>query len=442
MSVFRFVFLPLRRVLPLAALALLAACRGRAQTAAVQPPAEAAHAAGLDWSRVTSRDLDIASVFLVARDQGVRPALDSLSVLARGDQQLDLQGHQIAHALGRFAVAQRNHDAAVFAECRPTFLSGCYHGVLEGWLAGHPGADAASLRGLCSSPAMAQLPPYAFRECAHGLGHGLAGMHGHDLFAALPGCDTALATELARRECYDGVFMENVVHSLGNATMNVGDAQAAHHQHARNDRKLLKADDPRFPCDSVSAVHAPSCWAYQPVVFFGAYRDDMTRILRACDAVPAGSRAACYRGIGKQTIGRMPQQPDSVVRVCARASGTHSADCIGGIVEFWVDQEWKADPAFAFCARVPAGMKEACYRAVGERVAWIDPSPAALRTACAAAGAHAAACLTAAQAERAGDALPRAQASAQTSPARAASPAPRPAPPPAPPAQPHHQHAP
>ncbi len=440
MSALRLVFRYVRPVLPLVALALFAACRGRAQSTA-QTTAEATRPAGIDWSQVTSRDPNIASVFLVARDLGVRPALDSLSVLARGDQHLDLQGHQIAHVLGRYAVAQRNYDVAVFAECRPTFLSGCYHGVLEGWLAGRPNADAAALRGLCSQPAMAQLPPYAFRECAHGLGHGLAGMHKHDLFAALPGCDTALATELARRECYDGVFMENVVHSLGNATMNVGDALAAHHQHAGDHRKMLKASDPRFPCDSVSAVHAPSCWAYQPVVFFGAYNDDMTKILQACDAVPAGSRAAGYPGIGKQTNGRMPERPDSVVRVCARASANHAADCIGGIVEFWVDQEWKADSAFAFCTRVPGGMKESCYRAIGERVAWIDPSPAALRATCVAAGLYAATCLTAAENEHADDALARASSASPSASTRAAAPARPRAGPSAPPSQSHH-HAP
>ncbi|HYH82348.1 MAG TPA: hypothetical protein VEX86_21330, partial [Longimicrobium sp.] len=438
MSAFRSTVRRLRLALPLAILSLLGACRGRAQTAEAQRPAE--HA-GIDWSQVTSRDLNIASVFLVARDRGVRPALDSLAVLTRGDPRLDLLGHQVAHAVGRFAVAQRGYDAAVFAECRPTFLSGCYHGVLEGWLAGHPNADAASLRGLCSSAAMAALPPYAFRECAHGLGHGLTAMREHNLFAALPDCDTALSTELARRECYDGVFMENVVHSLGSEQINVGDAAASHHAHRGGDRKLLKAGDPRFPCDSVTATHAPSCWAYQPVVFFGAYNDDMGRILRACDAAPAGSRAACYRGIGKQTIGRMPQRADSVVRVCARASGAHSADCLGGVVEFYVDQEWKADSAFAFCAGVPGGMREACFRAVGERVAWIDPSPEALRTACTAAGPHAAACLAAAQAQRAGDALPRAAAVSPPAARPAASPTRRPpaTPPPAPSA---HNHPP
>jgi hypothetical protein len=415
--------------LPLAASVLFAACRAPAQG-----DAHAQHLdmpRGIDWSQVTSRDLDVASVFLVARDRGVRPALDSLAVLARGDSALDLLGHQLAHALGRYAVAQRGYDAAVFAECRPTFLSGCYHGVLEGWLAGHPGADAASLRGLCASEAISRLPPYAFRECAHGLGHGLTGMHGHDLFAALPDCDVALPTALARRECYDGVFMENVVHSLGTEQFNVGDAMAGHHAHAKDDLKLLRADDPAFPCDSVDASHAPSCWAYQPVVFFGAFHDDMGQILRACDAAPSGSVGACYRGIGKQTIGRIQQDPDSVAHLCA-ASRAHMADCIGGAVEFYVDLEWKADSAFAFCARVPGELKEACYRAVGERAAWIDPSPEALRATCAAAGAYSAACIAAAEAQHAGDALRLAAAS---SPAPAT--APRPAPAPA-----HHAHSP
>jgi len=381
----------LRLALPLAAMMLASACRGRSQTVQAHEPHEPA---GIDWSQVTSRDLNVASVFLVARDRGVRAALDSLAVLARADSTLELMGHQVAHGLGRYAEARSGYDASVFAQCRPTFFSGCYHGVLEGWLAGHPGAGAASLRGLCSSPAMSRLPPYAFRECAHGLGHGLTAMHAHDLFAALPDCDTALTGELARRECYDGVFMENVVHSQGTAAFEVGDAMVERHAHAHGDRRLLKPGDPRFPCDSVSAVHAPSCWAYQPVVFFSAYGGDLGRILRACDAAPAASAGACWRGIGKQTLGRMAEHPDSVVRVCATAA-RHAADCVAGMVEFYVDQEWKADSALAFCARVPAALRDACFRTVGERVAWIDPAPAAVRAAC----AGVAPCIRAAEAE-------------------------------------------
>ena len=418
--------------LTLAALALAGACRGRSPAAHAQE--SAAEPAGIDWSQVTSRDLDIASVFLVARDRGVRAALDSLSVLVRADPQLEPLGHQVAHGLGRYAVSRRGYDAAVFAECRPVFFSGCYHGVLEGWLAGHPGATAASLRGLCSSAAMGRLPPYAFRECAHGLGHGLTAMHGHDLFAALPDCDVALPGELARRECYDGVFMENVVHGQGTIAFDVRDAPAAHHAHGGHEPALLKPADPAFPCDSVDAVHAPSCWAYQPMVFFGAFHGDLGRILRACDAAPPASAGACWRGIGKQTLGRMPERRDSVVRVCA-SSAAHSADCMAGMVEFYVDQAWKADSALAFCGGVPGAMKDACFRAVGERVAWIDPAPASIRAACAGAASYSAVCVRAAEAEHATDALPRDAAAAPPTAAR-------PDRPPPPRAAAHPPHAP
>jgi hypothetical protein len=51
-------------------------------------------------------------------------------------------------------------------------------------------------------------------------------------------------------------------------------------------------------------------------------------------------------------------------------------------------------------------MKDECFRTVGERVAWIDPAPAAVRAACAPAAAHAALCIRAAEAEHAGSIPP------------------------------------
>ena len=417
---------PFRRLallaLPLAAV-VAGACRGQ------EAPAHHAAPAGIDWSKVTSRDLDIAAVFRVARDHGVRVALDSLAELARTDPSLEPLGHQVAHGLGRYAIARRNYDAAVFAECRPTFFSGCYHGVLEGWLAGHPGADAASVRALCASAAMAALPPYAFRECAHGLGHGLTALHPDDPLAALPDCDRTFPGELARRECYDGVFMENVVKAMGTVAFDVRDSTSGNdHAPARTVRPLPKTGDPTFPCDSVNTTHGPSCWAYQPVVLFSALSGDLAQIAQACDAAPGASAGACWRGIGKQTLGRMPERPDSVARVCG-ASAAHLADCVGGMVEFYVDQAWKVDSAMAFCAGVPGALRDACYRAVGERIAWIDPAPAAIRAACAGAAAHADACIRAAEAERVADVLPRPSAAAPggaTPPRPAPSPAPHP----------------
>ena len=365
---------------------------------------------GVDWAAVSDRDLDVASVFLVARDRGLRPALDSLGVLARHDPRLEQVSHAIAHGLGRFAEARSRYDLATFAECRPTFNSGCYHGVLEAYLSVHPAVDPAALRAVCTSPAVVNGPPYAFRECAHGMGHGLSGVRDHDLRSAIRGCDAVLPAGLARGECYDGAFMENVVRGMGTMDVNVGGAMPMQHAHEGHGRALLKPSDPYFPCDSVASPgQQPSCWAYQPVVFFAAFHQDMAKVIDACGHAPAAAVSDCFRGMGKQTIGRLPLLPDSVITLCRRARG-HAGDCLDGVVEFYVDREWKADEAFAFCARLASAEKPGCYHFLGGRVAWIDPSPSAIRTACAAAGSYAAACARAAESERAAVAAARAVA--------------------------------
>src|SRR5689334_5519570 len=72
----------------------------------------------IDWTSVTSRDLNIAAVFLTARDFGVHQALDSLEALAAHDQEVRGQGHALAHALGRYTIAQHQNDLSVIAQCR------------------------------------------------------------------------------------------------------------------------------------------------------------------------------------------------------------------------------------------------------------------------------------------------------------------------------------
>src|SRR6476659_815998 len=59
-----------------------------------------ARAAPFDWSTVSSRDLNIAAVFVTARDRGVRAAMDSLQEIAKHDSSYWTEGHMIAHALG------------------------------------------------------------------------------------------------------------------------------------------------------------------------------------------------------------------------------------------------------------------------------------------------------------------------------------------------------
>ncbi|HVH13873.1 MAG TPA: hypothetical protein VM759_12515, partial [Longimicrobium sp.] len=177
--------------------ALLAADSGRAS------PTDPG---GLEWSRVTERDLDIASVFLAARGQGLNAALDSLGSLAERDNTVRAQGHPLAHALGRYAMA-RGRDVAVLAECTPAFQSGCFHGVLEGYFLQGGTIDTATAGRICASRQARGVRGFELLECWHGLGHGLMVHGGGDFRQALPICDV-LQPAQARRECLDGVFME------------------------------------------------------------------------------------------------------------------------------------------------------------------------------------------------------------------------------------------
>src|SRR5262249_40379496 len=140
----------IRRLIDFTALLLIAVlvfAWFRASDAAARPQAPAP----FDWSAVSTRDLDIASVFLTAKSQGVGRAMDSLSALVKKDSALEGNGHMIAHALGRFAIANNGHDPAILRECRPTFEAGCYHGVLEGLLAAQPRVVPPALAKSCTS---------------------------------------------------------------------------------------------------------------------------------------------------------------------------------------------------------------------------------------------------------------------------------------------------
>ncbi|HEU0052378.1 MAG TPA: hypothetical protein VFQ39_04340, partial [Longimicrobium sp.] len=366
----------------------------RAQTAEEHAAAPASQV-GIDWSQLSMSDLDVASVFLAARDVGLRPALDSLAKLAARDSAIHANGHQIAHAVGRFAEARGG--PAVFAQCTPGMQSGCMHGVMEAYLETAP-IDTAALGRLCDEIRRPDGPRLEYRECAHGLGHGIAMRLNGDLPAALAACEALRAPD-GRGECFDGVFMQNVVDGLSVATVNVG--EAAGHQHggghahggaAAPKRRWLKDDDLAFPCDSVAARHQASCWSYQYNVIRMRHGGDLAATLRDCDTAPAAARPDCYRGTGKQ-IGAEAANPAQAATWCRAASAELAGRCIAGAAEYFVDLDWTTPPAHAFCAAVPADLQPDCYGMIGERLKLIYAAPAPIRADCAKAGAHAAACL-------------------------------------------------
>lgn len=343
---------------------------GRATTLGAKP-------APFDWSGVTSRDLNIAAVFLTARDQGVRQAMDSLQALSIIDTTFRSDGHMIAHSLGRFAIAKSKGDPSILSQCRPTFQAGCYHGVLEGYLSSLPKVDATAATQLCVSLVKPDSGRFTATECAHGLGHGFAEAFGYKLQAALASCDVFADAEF-KSECHDGVFMENAVHGLGATGMNVGDAaMSAHMQmmaHAAPTMGHFRASDLKFPCDSVGTEYQSSCWAYQPLVIAKLTSYDLTKTMDACAQAPAASQASCYQGFGKQSLEWLSWNSSKVASTCRRA-GEHASDCVAGGVEGLVDVTLDASRAVGLCTEETDDKQQRCFRYVGTRLARLHSSP-------------------------------------------------------------------
>jgi len=331
--------------------------------------------ASFDWSTVSSRDLNIASVFLTARDRGVTAAMDSLQALAKNDSSYWTEGHMIAHALGRYAIATSRHDPAVLSQCRPTFQAGCYHGVLEGYMSANPHIEASKATALCAGLLASSRSRFEASECAHGLGHGFAEGLGYDLVKSLHGCDAFTDADL-RGECHDGVFMENELHGLGMPTMNVGDSAVSMHSnmmmHAAPTAERFRASDLAFPCDSVAAKYQGACWAYQPIVIAHLTKADLDKTLEACKLAPAAATSRCYRGFGKQSMAWFGWSYPRVIGMCAKAQAG-DADCIAGGVEALIDLTMSGERAAVFCATLPAAKRASCDAEVRRRMGGREP---------------------------------------------------------------------
>lgn len=304
----------------------------------------------------------------VLRRDGLAAALDSLEGRAAADSSLQRGGHQLAHALGRDAVALAGGNAAVLRQCRPSFASGCYHGVVEAALQSAGRIDMPGLERLCLGLADSAGPAPGF-ECLHGLGHGVLGARQYDLAATLRDCD-ALSTDRRRTSCHLGAFMEAVNAALG--TSAVGGAAAARagmadmHHHGVAAPLAVDPDDRYSPCRAFGDPYANSCWLFQGFVILRAVNFDAGRALTACAAAPAVRAGRCAEGVGHQLTGLFQRGDGWVVEQCGRGPADIAAHCASGATLALDAMDWSGARSARFCAAAPEAWKPDCYRTAAD----------------------------------------------------------------------------
>lgn len=306
----------------------------------------------------------------ILQTQGAEQALTALERFAAQDPEVLRDTRSYAHHLGRMAFTLYHDVAVAFAHCRDVFWSGCYHGVLEGYLHSLPSLTPPHVASLCGEQIKTVPSQFSHYQCVHGLGHGLMLYFRHDVPSALALCD-ALPTPWDQQVCYGGVFMANIVAF-----------QTSHHNQRRGSQRWLNPQDPLYPCTVVDRRYQQACYSLQSSAILMFTNQDFAQAFRECGKAPVEFASVCYQSLGRDISGFTARDAEQVLALCEQGPEDAVRHCLAGAAKDFVLHSADPQPGLALCRRLSPSQKMDCYGAVGQVVAILYPEPERRKQAC------------------------------------------------------------
>lgn len=279
----------------------------------------------------------------MAEKYGPAKALDSM---AQSGLPYTGETHLLVHEIGDVAYERYGEDALRY--CNESFLSACYHGVILHMLADHGMEGATKTIERCKDAGI-----HVFTQCAHAAGHGFLAWKDYHVLSALPLCDA-----LGKRNsgipvfnCYDGVFMENIF---------------GVHEGKPSPNRMVKADDPYYPCDAVPEKYRGGCWTNQATLMVELFRGDLRKVAQQCDKVENREyRRICYDNFARQIHPLTEGKTDRAITLCDNATGAWKETCLLTLINAAFSVGDRANMPYEICAYVSAQKsprQNACYQ--------------------------------------------------------------------------------
>jgi hypothetical protein len=326
-------------------------------------------------------------LLLALVNQGeVRLAMNTLGALGERKPAVTARGHEYTHVVGINAWNPDRDLGATYSSCTGLFQSGCYHGVVQSYLA-HNGVDSTTVANLCDLIPDLNSNMWLRFQCVHGLGHGLVSLNAQHLPKALHGCDW-LFDAWDAESCYGGAFMEFIVAGRGQShhhaaaqadTAPSADEHAEHGEHAHAATAIPDSfpsrnrADPLYPCSVLETKYQRSCYGMQAGIIYETVGPNWSLIASACDKAPLQMRPACYQGIGTYVSGVTVRDPDKSVTNCMQGNPDYRAWCFVGVVKNFIDVTARPEDGIDFCRRLSdRTLAISCYVAVGEELAVLN----------------------------------------------------------------------
>lgn len=244
--------------------------------------------------------------------------------------------HDLAHVIGKLGVYKTSDASKVLPQCTSLCGDGCFHGVVEGYIA----------RGGVLEEAIASLCASSDASCYHGLGHGIASIVG-DARKSLTLCDRITSDE-SRKHCGYGVLME------------LYEATTTGEELAHLPQNLVDF------CDSLQGVYREVCTSK---VGIHEYKrtGEPRKVGIICARVP--NVRECFVNFGALMYWQFQQSAQDIVNICEQVGSVGSGPCMTGAIEESVSIDPTARIATQLCALAPSGFRSDCYRTLGEKTA-------------------------------------------------------------------------
>jgi hypothetical protein len=285
-------------------------------------------------------------------DAGAERALRTFRADYERDPLVRARCHRLAHVIGHAAGERYGDVAEAYRHGDRFCASGYYHGAMEAIVAG-PARSRALDR---PDEVCAGLRRRSVDEgnCSHGLGHGFMAVRANEVPASLQLCDR-LSVRYQRGNCYDGVFMQNVMAE----------------DDPRHPSRYLDRDRPLRLCSVVAARYRGSCVKRQVLYALEVTRGDFRTIFALCRQLGPGARSPCDRQLGEAAADlNIMSQPDVAIQTGATAQICGLAPdagarlrCVEGAAGYFVFHYDRTAEAEAFC-RVLGSLRRACTQAV------------------------------------------------------------------------------
>jgi hypothetical protein len=359
----------------LAALGLLALALGvvRLSAPGLAHPADAVSDSDIAAQRSDSAEPVVDDPVLTTlaetlREQGIAAAQRQLVALGAVDPGMRRREHHYFLAVGQLSYAQTRDVAESFRLCGAAPDTGCYHGVMDAFVASTPRLAREDIALLCDGAPITAETPAVRIQCVHGVGHGLA--HAGDRVAdALASCD-GFGTVQDREACYIGVF-----------------GQVIEHTEERPDSDPFALDPtlqtPFATCIAVAERYRRACYTQQPTVILAANGEDVPAAFITCDQAPVAYIVTCYQGVGAWISIFTHWDPDQTSSLCQRAALPFRPWCLDGAVAGMASGHATADRPMALCRSTPPDLRTFCLEALGERIPLLYADRPAQERACA-----------------------------------------------------------